>query len=91
MAQPGAPGGEQGCCPSLQHRVNKALLVTHAISHERGLQIPVPAQGNIALGEKKGRKEQPVLGGREGLTLPGSSKGAQPCGCVPAIHMSYPA
>lgn len=69
MAQPGAPGGEQGCCPTLQHRVNKALLVTHAISHERGLQTPTPAQGNIALREKQHRKEQPVLAGCESLTL----------------------
>lgn len=30
-----------------------------------------------------------MLGGCEGLTMPGSSRGAQSCGCMPAIHMSH--
>lgn len=52
----------------------------------------MPAQGNIALREKQGRKEQPCcsLGGCEGLTLPGSSRGAQPYGCMPTIQYVTP-
>lgn len=71
MTQLGVPGGEQDCCPALQCRVNKAVLVTHAVSHERGLWMLTPAQGNIALREQQGTKERLVLAGHEGLPLPG--------------------
>lgn len=92
LSTPWHSQGEQGYCPTLQHRLNKAMLVTHTISHEQGLQIPMPAQGNIALREKQGRKEQPCcsLGGCEGLTLPGSSRAAQPYGCMPTIQYVTP-
>lgn len=67
------------------------MLVTHATSHERGLQIPMPAQGNIALREKQGRKEQPVLAGREGLTVPGSSREHSPVAACQPSGMSHSA
>ena len=68
--------------------MNKDALVTHAVSHERGLQTPTPAQGNIALREQQGTKGQPVLAGHEGLPLLGCLQfpgGAQPCGHMPVI------
>lgn len=89
MPQPEAPGGRQGCCPALQHRVNKAVLVTHTLSHEQGLQTPTPAQGN----NRAQRRSQCWLAVRVTTSWSASSpseragtgRGAQPYGSMPAI------